>query len=198
MKKPTIVYGVGINDLEYKTQIFRNENGKQIREWICPFYRRWHHMLERSYSKKFHALYPSYIGVKVCDEWLSLSNFKEWMKGQDWEGKHLDKDLLMPGNKIYCPEMCVFVDHNVNSFILDRRASRGKYPIGVSLHKQSGKFEADCWNPLTGKRDRLGKFSTPELAHEAWRKTKHSHAIALAGMQKDARVRQALEERYKT
>lgn len=193
-----LVYGVGINDLPYKAQVCRYENGKQVREWICPFYKRWQKMLERAYSEKYKELYPSYEGVTVCKEWLTLSNFKSWMENQDWQDKHLDKDILHPGNKIYSPEFCVFVDHKVNSFILDCAASRGEYPIGVSHRGKSGKFYAMCSNPFTGGKDRLGSYSSADAAHEAWRKRKIEHAERLASEQEDARVSNALLNRYKT
>lgn len=48
-------------------------------------------------------------GCSVCEEWLTFSNFKRWMEQQDYEGKALDKDLLVSQNKTYSSETCVFV-----------------------------------------------------------------------------------------
>jgi len=39
------------------------------------------------------------------------------MERQDWEGKHLDKDILIPGNKIYSPDRCIFVSSLINLLI---------------------------------------------------------------------------------
>ena len=108
------VYGVGTNDAGYAIQVMesvRGANGKPKQRiiWFCPFYRRWVHMLERCYSERYQEKKPTYIGCTVCEEWLRFSNFKSWMETQDWEGKHLDKDLLVEGNKIYSPDTCILV-----------------------------------------------------------------------------------------
>jgi hypothetical protein len=118
------------------------------------------------------------------------------METQEWLGKELDKDLLSQGNKIYSPETCVFVDLNVNHFILDRSAKRGDFPIGVSFDKVRGKFQSYCGNPFTGKSSNLGYFDCPEKAHEAWRKRKHELACQLADLQTNERVANALRSRY--
>ena len=73
--------------------------------------------------------------------------------------------------------------------------SRG-YPIGVSLYKRTGRYQAQCENPFTGKNENLGYFSTPEEAHEAWRKRKHELAQLVAATESDPRVVEALKKRY--
>ena len=90
-------------------------------------------MLTRCYSKKYLESYPSYIGTSVCSEWLSAKAFRKWMEQQDWHGKCLDKDIIVPGNKLYSPETCAFVLPATNSFVIACDARRGDYPIGVSL-----------------------------------------------------------------
>ena len=118
------------------------------------------------------------------------------MEQQDWDGKCLDKDIIVPGNKLYSPETCAFVLNETNLFVTARDASRGDYPIGVHLHKPTGKYQARCNNPFTGKRENLGYFSTPEEAHEAWRKRKHDLAQFVAAKESDPRVVEALRKRY--
>ena len=137
MKKKKLVYDVGLNDADYKVQEFTtvvDENGKEGRKlaWMCPFYRKWTEMLKRCYSPIYQERHPTYIGCSTCRDWLVFSNFKMWMETQDWEGKELDKDILFPGNKVYGPATCVFVDKRVNTFSTECNASRGKYLIGVS------------------------------------------------------------------
>ena len=86
--------------------------------------------------------------------------------------------------------------HATNSFVTASDASRGECPIGVSLFKRTGKFFARCNNPFTGKNEHLGYFSTPEEAHEAWRKRKHELAQLVAAKESDLRVVEALRKRY--
>ena len=196
-----LVFGVGVNDLGYRTQVYEyvTENGgKRIRKhvFICTYYTVWRNMLQRCYSKKYLESNPSYIGTSVCSEWLYATAFKKWMEQQDWHGKCLDKDIVVPGSKLYSPETCAFVLPTTNLFVVARDASRGGYPTGVSLLKHTGKYQARCQNPFTGKKEHLGLFSTPEEAHEAWRKRKHALAQLVAATESDPRVVEALKKRY--
>jgi hypothetical protein len=83
-----------------------------------------------------------------------------------------------------------------NKFVTASDASRGEYPIGVDLFKPTGKYNAQCGNLFTGKNEHLGLFSTPEEAHEAWRKRKHELAQLVAATESDPRVVEALKKRY--
>lgn len=110
-------FGVGINDADYKVQLLIRENGRLFCLWKCPFYVVWSDMLMRCYSEKYQRKSPTYVGCTVCEEWLIFSNFKAWMEKQDWEGKVLDKDLLVEGNKIYSPSTCKFLPNEINQFL---------------------------------------------------------------------------------
>ena len=196
-----LVCGVGVNDLPYRTQIkeeVTKDGGKRITKSVftCKYYTVWTDMLKRCYSKKFLESRQSYIGTSVCSEWLSATAFKKWMEQQDWSGKCLDKDIVVHGSKLYSPETCAFVLKATNSFVTANDASRGEYPIGVYLFKRTCKYLARCQNLFTGKNEHLGYFSTPEEAHEAWRKRKHELAQLVAATEADPRVVQALKKRY--
>lgn len=200
-KKNKLVWGVGINDAEYvvqKNETIGHENGKQKQKsiWKCPYYQAWKSMLSRCYSAKWQERYPTYKGCSVSEDWLTFSNFRDWMDAQDWEGKQLDKDLLFEDNKIYSAEACVFVTPQTNAFIKDSGASRGKYLIGASWHKQTGKFQSNCRNPFTKKLEHLGCFTCELEAHNAWKKRKLELAHELAAIQADPRVAKALIDRY--
>mgnify|MGYP003453193077 CR=1 FL=1 len=191
-KKDKLVCGVGVNDADYP--ICEYENGKRV---MCPYYRTWKNMLERAYSDKLKEIQPTYRGVTVCEEWHSFMRFRAWMVGQGWEGRHLDKDILLQGNKVYSPSTCVFVDRVVNNFLTDCAASRGEWPLGVYWKEQSKKFVSQCNNPFSGKREHLGYFYCPHQAHLTWKKRKHELACQLADIQTDGRVAEALRTRYK-
>jgi len=159
-----LVHGFGVNDADYMVQPV-GPDGKRLR---CPFYDTWKSMLQRVYDPKFHAKQPTYIGVTVCEEWHSFMAFRAWMMEQNWEGKQLDKDILVPGNKVYSPETCAFVTREVNVLLTDRAAKRGNWPIGVCW--KNNKFYAQIME--NGKNRKLGYFHSPHEAHLAWRKEK--------------------------
>ena len=197
-RRSKLVFGVGTNDADYNVAIQSVVDGKNKIVWRCPYYQAWASMLSRCYSDKSQMKRPTYKGCSVCDEWLIFSNFKAWMEQQDWEGKHLDKDLLKEGNKVYCPEWCIFVDININSFVTDSGATRGKYMLGVYWDKQCSKFKVQCCNPFTGKRQYLGRYGDEMEAHLAWKNFKHEMACLLAESEycNDPRLAEALRTRY--
>ena len=105
-----MIYGKGINDM-YKKWAAENERNKKV-------YKKWHNMLTRCYSEKFHKKNPTYINCTVCERWLLLSNFVEDYKlidGYDEEKflnnqLALDKDIKSNGiNKEYSLENCMWV-----------------------------------------------------------------------------------------
>ena len=138
-----LVHGVGVNDLDYRTHIYEHvtdNGGRRVRKpvFICKYYEVWVNMLKRCYSKKYLERNQSYIGTSVCSEWLHATVFKKWMEQQDWSGKSLDKDIIVPRSKLYSPDTCAFVLKATNSFVTTSDAIRGGYPTGVSLHKRNG------------------------------------------------------------
>lgn len=169
------ILGVGINDSPYITQPIIN--GRKV---VCPYYRYWSDMLSRCYNPNFLARRPTYVGCSVSSEWLTFSNFREWMKTQDWKGKQLDKDLLVSGNKQYNKESCIFVSNSINSLLVDCGSAKGKYPTGVSFDKRRGEYLAkrsvNCMTVNIGrfKSDRLAEVAylifksdlTAKIAHE--------------------------------
>lgn len=84
----------------------------------------------------------------------------------------------------------------VNSFTTDRGNDRGKWLIGVYWNKPTGKFQASCRNPFSGKQENLGLFTCEQEAHSTWLKRKLELAHELAAIQTDQRVTKALIDRY--
>lgn len=196
MFKRSLVCGVGVNDAEYPVYTTGIVDGKKKVIWTCPFYSRWKDMLKRCYSAPVKLRHPTYTDCNVTTEWHYFMNFRSWMKKQDWEGKYLDKDILVPNNKVYCPETCVFVSEAVNNFILERRSAKSENLIGVYRDARSGRFQAKCGNPFSGKQEHVGCYESAEKAHRAWLDKKTQLAYALASQQSDPRVAAALVDRY--
>lgn len=182
-----LICGVGINDADYP--VTSRVDGKY---WKCPFYSVWKSMIERGYSAYTKDRQPYYKDKYVCNEWHTFSNFKAWMETQDWEGNQLDKDLIVPGNKVYSPETCMFVSSQVNNFFLSRGSERGEWPLGVHYDKRKGKFKAFISELGTGRNKNLGSFNTPDEAHNAWLDRKKQLAVELAALQTDDRISKAL------
>lgn len=112
-----LVYGVGINDAGYPVK------GKL---GVCKYYEVWKGMLQRCYSERARKNRPSYNSCEVVESWLTFSNFRIWMEKQDWKDKHLDKDLIEKGNKIYAPDKCIFISPRLNMFVVG--SVRKKHP----------------------------------------------------------------------
>lgn len=197
-RKKGWIHGIGFMDIEgYVSQKFEIIDGKRKMVWICPVYRAWKGMFDRCYHEKYHSRH-TYEGCSVCDEWKLFSNFLNWTLTQDWEGKSLDKDLLVEGNKVYSPDTCLYVHQKINSFIIDATSARGKYMLGVYWNKPRSKFMAQCNDPFTGEREYLGLFTDELEAHLAWKARKHQHACALADSEycNDDRLREVLRTKY--
>lgn len=176
-----IKYGVGVVPKEYKT--YDTESG-----WFCPYYRRWHTMIQRCYSERMNKERPTYERVTVCDEWHDFLTFRDWMEKQDWEGKDLDKDVLgiLTGKSEYSPDNCAFISRELNSYFTLRQNHRGPYPLGVTYSNKTGKYVARLNKP-TG-RVSLGRFNTPEEAHKAYQLAKYNYGLELLKKQTDNRV----------
>lgn len=192
LEKP-LVFGVGINDADYKLSKYLNS--KCV--WTCPFYKRWTGMLYRCYSEKFKTN-KAYEYCIVDSRWHLFSNFKAWMEQQDWEGKQLDKDLLVLDNKIYGPDRCLFIDVSVNKFIAESLTKRGEFPLGVCFDKVNNKYMAHGNFVITGAQKKLGRFVTPKEAAIAFMQFKLEQAEILALQQTDKKVASALINRYRT
>lgn len=180
--KKKLIYGVGINDADYTTR---------TSTWTCPFFRKWKDMLCRCYSDYEMARHPPYKNCYVVEDWKHFTQFKIWMEKQDWEGKHLDKDLLLPNNKGYGPDTCLFIDSVVNGFITEKHGQ--DLPVGVSKHKN--KYQSRCATLGNGQKY-LGLYDTAEQAHNVWLTFKLEQARLLATQQTDIRVAKALIDRY--
>ena len=181
-----IYYGVGyIGEGKFK---IHDKNGK-----ITKCYNTWYHMLERCYDPKFHEKNPTYKGCKVYDELLNFQNFGSWFDDNyyeiDGERMCLDKDILNKGNKIYSPNTCIFVPHNINSLFIKSDKIRGDYSIGVSYHKQTEKFIAQCsvydYEENKNKNKNLGLYSTPEEAFNVYKEFKENYIKEVAEYYKD-------------
>lgn len=132
----------------------------------------WKNMLQRAYCPKYHAEKPTYVGCSVTDDWLEYQEFAYWFSNHEYSnrGYELDKDLLIPGNKIYAPNTVCFIPAQLNNLLADNGAVRGQYKQGVCFYKQWNKFRARI--NINGKRKHLGYYDNELDAHLAYKKAK--------------------------
>jgi hypothetical protein len=150
----------------------------------CPFYGTWQRMLQRRQNPNDR---PCYRDVTVCEEWKFFSAFKQWMKKQDYEGKDLDKDIRIPGNKGYWPDACMFVKHQINTLrLFDPRKylDDHPYPQGVYLRRNKGPNTYVARIGIDGEDETIATFPTAEAASSAFCKKKATYLRVLAEKQK--------------
>lgn len=141
-------------------------------------YKVWNDMIHRCNDTKTQRKQPNYKDCTVCDEWLNFQNFAKWYEENYYEIEGhvmcLDKDILIKGNKIYSPETCCIVPHCINDLFVKSNAIRGEYPIGVGLHKHSGRYRAYI-KLGTRKVKHIGYYDTISEAFNAYKTYKEDY-----------------------
>lgn len=166
-----LVCGIGTKGMKYPT--------KTNREFLKE-YKLWRGLLYRC-TEHYWINKPAYINTVCSKNFAYYPFFYEWCHNQtgfgnkDEKGRfwHLDKDILVKGNKVYSEDTCCFVPQKINALFTKRGVSRGEYPIGVTWKKSNNKFVANC-NNGGGKYAHLGCFQTPEQAFQAYKTFKEA------------------------
>lgn len=158
-----------------------NSNNHSNRKDQC--FLTWRNMLKRCYSSE--QKYKNYKeqGIVVCDEWLDFLTFKSWYDRNfyrvDNEEMNLDKDILCHGNKMYCPEYCIFVPKRINTLFVRARNRRGALPIGV--YRGKGCFISSC--SVNGKNVK-SKHKDQISAFLRYKEIKERHVKEIANQYK--------------
>lgn len=164
--KTKLTFGLGIKDGKCPSY----EGVKPLIEYTA-----WTSMLRRCTEKEWNR-FPTYIGTTCSENFKNYSYFYKWCQTQVGFGNkdekdkiwHLDKDILLKGNKHYSEDTCVFVPHKINSLLCKRRGSRGEYLIGVTLEKRTNRFMSRC-NRGEGVMQHLGRFDNQEEAFQTYK-----------------------------
>lgn len=156
------IYGVAcLGEGKYKTTI----NNKRTIQ-----YKYWHSMLIRCHDKKFKQNNPAYKDVTCCEEWLNFQNFAKWFEENYYEVEgekiHLDKDILVKGNKIYSPKTCCFVPERINKLF-----EKTNITVNKGTFKSNKKYASRC--NITdsygnNKTIYLGIYNTIEEANKSY------------------------------
>jgi len=115
-------------------------------------------MLARCYG----GGHPTYLDCEVDERWWNYQVFAAWFYDNYVEGFHLDKDLLVEGNRIYSPETCLFVTPQLNTLFW-----KGGHGV---RRRRGGSFRAVI--KLKGQKVKIGTYKTVQHAARVYRATK--------------------------
>lgn len=149
------IFGIGINDINIDTN--------------SMVYIKWFQMFNRCYGGRNRT----YEDCTVCEEWHYLSNFKKWFENPEngyQEGYHLDKDLLVKGNREYAPDKCCFLPSEINGHFKQFKKNSTGLPRGVQMRK--GKYVVAISE--NGKPKHIGTFRTPTEAFFAFKQSQEN------------------------
>lgn len=140
-----------------------------------PHYASWHNMICRCYDKNQVINNPTYKDCTVDKIWHNFQNFAEWFEQNykpHMEGWHLDKDILVKGNKVYSPETCCFLPDEINKLF-----HRSNYIKAISF--KGTKFIVS--SNIKNQKQYLGLFDTQDEAFRVYEnhRKKYLEKIAL-------------------
>jgi len=181
------LYGIGyLGQGKHKVMFNKKETKK---------YRTWSHILERGHWDKTKSKRQDYEDLNVCIEWHCFQNFGDWFdtvyNSNYMEKWHIDKDILIKGNKIYSPETCCLVPHDINVLFSNKTKENKDTPSGVT--RRGKKFRAKC--SMWKKPVDLGTFSSEIEAAITVKKAKEKYIKEVADVWKpliDIKVYQAM------
>ena len=141
----------------------------------------WNGIRQRCYNENNRDNLMSYKGIKMSDNFKLYSYFKEWCHKQigfNEDGWHLDKDILVKGNKVYSEDTCCFVPPEINCTITNNKSVRGRFPQGVTYNRTKTRYRAKIRRGA--KLESLGTYDTPEEAFYAYKPIKEACIKSLA------------------
>lgn len=173
------VYGVGY--LGAGKYVCRNKtpDGMRTPEYAC-----WESMMKRVYNPQDEVNAIIYQGCTVCEEWHNFQNFAEWCQTQVSFGKqgfHLDKDILVKGNREYSPSSCRFVPKHINSAVTGMKIFNTSGFAGVE-ESSTGNYSSSITMNSVGIH--LGTFDTKEKAYLLYKNIKEAYIRSLAEIYK--------------
>ena len=167
VKKSSKSYGVGFNS--------KGKHPVKIDGKITDVYHIWRNMLRRCYDPKTQAKRVTYVGCSVDERWHDYQDFAEWCYGYEYRSKgyELDKDLLVPNNKVYSPDTCCFVPQELNTLLNSNSRARGDCPQGVSWDNKGKEYRAQI--KINNRVVRLGGFDCPQAAYQVYKEAKEAY-----------------------
>jgi hypothetical protein len=112
---------------------------------------------------------------------------------------HLDKDILVVGNRVYSPETCIFVPTRINNLFVTRESLRGDYPLGVKLSKCKKNMYTGYVRVNSVVKSKI--FNNIHDAHAFWQQGKIeaiTNEINHVEMVNHVKLKEALQDRADT
>lgn len=153
-------------------------------------YKIWFAMIQRCYSIKQQKIQPTYKDVKVDNDWMNLQQFGIWYDNNYIDGYQLDKDLLSTASKLYSPNTCLFIPHELNLFLTNIKSSNTSGYTGACFDKSSGKWASSI--NISGKKKHLGLFSSKEKASEIYIEARRAQAEIMKEIYKNELPKEAI------
>lgn len=150
-----------------------------------PMFGMWRGILERCYASYKYGHKETYKDCIVDPDWLHFSKFLEWCENPSngyQNGYHLDKDILIKGNRVYSPNSCCFVPREINDMFIGSKSKRNGLPIGVRFQRgNKSRYEACTIQRLTGEGYvHIGTYGTPIEAFIAYKSVRESYIQKVA------------------
>lgn len=156
-------------------------------------YQNWIAMIRRCYDTNRKTTYPAYYGnCEVCEEWHNFQVFGEWYENNFYqvgsERMHIDKDILIQGNKIYAPHTCLIVPQRIN-MLFSNKPNKRSLPDGITKYAH-GYLTKYCG-------EELGVYETLEMAYSVYANAKEKAIKKIADEYKDSIPEKVYNALYK-
>jgi hypothetical protein len=121
---------------------------------------------------------PTYKGCSIDSRWAVFQTFEKWFLKHYRPRYHLDKDILVLGNKVYGPDTCCYIPQELNKLFTDHGRARGPYPQGVRKDNNSLNVSISRY----GQSEVLGYFNKNNVveASECYQEAKSEYVIDAA------------------
>lgn len=141
-------------------------------------YHSWWQMINRCYNENDKGFIAGYNLCSVDELWHNFQNFAPFYLGDRFRQDkwHLDKDILIPGNKIYSKDTCVFLPVTLNSLLAkQQKPTANNLPQGVYKIKDrvTNKYQARIMKD--NKNFYLGTFNDLEEAYQVYKREKEAY-----------------------
>lgn len=157
-------------------------------------YEIWNGIYNRCYCRD-----DVYDGSFMCNLWKNNKDaFAEWWSCEYYEvpgeSMAVDKDLLYPGNKEYCPEKCCILPQTLNTMLSNCKKHKlpkwqtSKLDLPLGVRYDSGKKMYYGEIKLFGHDEiiRLKDWNTPEEAFADYKRHKQADILIMADKYKSS------------